>query len=125
MVRALLSSQWPGKPAPKLYALFRLLLTRLPSLEEPQACASIFLIKIFVHEGVLELSSTQSSSCRYGGELYSLKEAPGGSQNFSSDEEQLLTDIAQSRSLAHLTTLALPLTFQAKISLLFDQAFTH
>ncbi|MFC2049265.1 DNA repair protein RecO [Chlamydiota bacterium] len=126
MVQALLRSQWQGKPAPKLYILFRLFLEHLPTCENPQAGATAFLIKILSHEGLLQLSSELSSpqpTSRYGGEQYPPSHAPPGSIPFSSAEEALLSQLALSRSLSHITALTLPADFQTKIATLFSQVF--
>ena len=122
MVQALLRSQWQGKPAPKLYSLFRLFLEHLPASPAPPACASVFLIKILAHEGMLQLSSPQPT-CRYGGEQYLPSEAPPNHLSFSTEEEELLSQLALSRSLSHIASLALPTHFQTKISTLFHQVY--
>lgn len=123
MVQAVLRSQWQGKPAPKLYTLFRLFLEHLPQSTTPQGCVTAFLIKILAHEGTLQLSSPQSTY-RYGGEQYLPSNAPPGHLCFSADEEHLLSELALSRSLSHIASLVLPTGFQAKISTLFHQAFS-
>lgn len=48
---ALLLSQMPGKPSPRLYHLLRLFLDKLPSLDLSIALSS-FLLKLLKHEGL-------------------------------------------------------------------------
>ncbi len=121
-LQALLASQWQGKPAPKLYLLFRHFLDHLPKSATPQNCVTLFLIKILVHEGMLQLSAPQTSR-RYGGEQYSPSSAPPGSIPFSEEEEALLVQLAHCRSLAQTDSYAIPEQFQTKISTIFKQIF--
>jgi DNA repair protein RecO len=55
MVRAILQSQLPGKPAPALYALFSSCLKQIPAFPSPLPLASSFLLKLLECEGLLAL----------------------------------------------------------------------
>lgn len=124
MVQALLRSQWPGKAVPKLYLLFLLFLDQLPSSKDPGTLATIFLLKILKHEGLLQLC-TPAATYRFGGERFSSRrEAPLGAHSFSEKEEGQLSELALSRSLVSIAEQSLPPEFREKIATLFDQAFS-
>ena len=125
MVRALLDSQWIGKPAPHLFHLFFLFIQHLPSFKDPTSLATTFFIKLLAHEGVLHICEENSSNgiYRYAGERYSSKEAPSGAIPFSEAEEALLIQLATCRSLAQLMELHCAIPFQEKIETLVHQTF--
>lgn len=123
MVAALLKSQWIGKPAPKLFHLFRLFVEHLPIVKDPTSLTIAFLLKILAHEGLLQLASIESVY-RYAGECYSQREAPPGALSFSVEEENRLTQLAQCRSLTKLSEYRLEPSFQKKIESLFQQTFS-
>lgn len=81
LVRALLKSQLPEKPAPNLYALTLTYLKFLPSIENPSTFSSSFLLKLLKHEGILSLdhphtdfSSNQWQAVRILTELKTFQE---------------------------------------------------
>lgn len=55
LVKALLDSQLPEKPAPALYQLTKTYLEILPDFEEPNSLIASFLLKLLKHEGHLSL----------------------------------------------------------------------
>jgi hypothetical protein len=98
MVKTLLNSQWPDKPAPALYALFAKFLQKINEADYPLLIP--FLIKVLKHEGVLQTEQAEG---------------------WSMVEHQLLVQIANMRSLD-----AIPKTsenFVKKIESLFDKVF--
>src|ERR1700722_2098610 len=123
MIQALLQSQWPGKPAPKLFYLFSLFLDQIPYPKEYSTLITIFLLKILKHEGVLQLCTSLQSAYRFSGERYSQIDAPPGALLFTGEEEELLTELALTRSLSHIDGCILSLEFQKKIEILFAQTF--
>jgi DNA repair protein RecO (recombination protein O) len=124
MVYALLQSQWPDKPAPKLFALFILLLEHLPTVKEPSSFLTLFLLKLLRHEGLLQLSTPLQAVYRFAGERYSQKEAPPGALLFTEEEEELLTSLALTRFLPDLKECTLSTEFQKKIEILSAQTFS-
>lgn len=57
MVKIILKSQLPGKPAPKLYALLLAYLRRLPYFKDATPLLTSFYLKILTHEGLLSWES--------------------------------------------------------------------
>src|SRR5262249_13667698 len=123
MVQALLDSQWPEKPAPKLYQLFSLFLELLPQSVHPSSLSTAFLLKVLRHEGILQLSSEMRACSRCAGERYPTREVPFGALDFSFEEEALLTELALCRSMTQLSEFQLTMEFIKKIESLFFQAF--
>lgn len=129
MIQALLSSQWPGKPTPHLYQLFRLFLQKLPTLQSPTWMAPIFFLKILKHEGMLQMQP-RCTTCgdaavmrRYGAERFCAKHAPLLAQEFSPDEEKMLYILTESRSFEKMLSIPLEEPFIEKVEILFNQAF--
>lgn len=123
MIKALLQSQWPGKPAPKLFQLFCLLMDHLPNVNDPSALATAFLLKVLRHEGILQLCTPLKSAFRFAGERYSKEEAPPGALSITEEEEELLTELALCRTLSQIAEHPLSVEFQQKIEHLFTQSF--
>ncbi len=82
LVDVVLKSQWAGKPAPAMYALFNLYLTRLKEFVDPQAAVSSLRLKIMRHEG-----------------LFSPEALPAG---LDEEQRQLAIVLAYGRSFATL-----------------------
>jgi DNA repair protein RecO len=116
MIHNVLRSQSIGKPAPKLYILFRMFLEHLPS--NPSSIATAFSLKIMLHEGILQLGPLQATE-RYAGEITNLV----GAISFSPQEEEWLTALTLARSLSQITNHQLPGDFRKKIEALLTQAF--
>lgn len=57
MVKAILESQLPEKPAPLLYALFSTCLYQIPTFLCQNTLLACFYVKILKHEGIFSLSS--------------------------------------------------------------------
>lgn len=53
IVKALLASQLPDKPAPQLYQLTRIYLQSLPAFEDPLPLIASYYLKLLKHEGLL------------------------------------------------------------------------
>jgi len=58
LARAILKSQLPGKPAPKLYTLFSLSLKKIP--ESGPSIVPLFFLKLALHEGCISQGSRDS-----------------------------------------------------------------
>ncbi len=59
MVKAILESQLPEKPAPLLYALFSTCLHQIPTFLCQNTLLACFYVKILKHEGIFSLSSEE------------------------------------------------------------------
>jgi len=127
---ALLRSQSQGKAAPKLYTLFSHYLEKLTL--SPAILYASFLLKILKHDGLLQKEKS-CSLCkiplqeiwRFGGECFCKKHALQGALNFSQDEEKNLFFLAESRSLADITSFTFEESFTSKIAILFEAAMQH
>lgn len=53
MVQAVLHSQMPGKPAPKLYALLAACMKQLPTFEPIFRLTTSFRLRLLTHEGII------------------------------------------------------------------------
>jgi DNA repair protein RecO (recombination protein O) len=61
MVKIILKSQLPGKPAPKLYDLLLAYLNQLPNFEDPAPLIGSFSLKLLTHEGLFSWESIDVS----------------------------------------------------------------
>ena len=128
--QALLSSAWPGNAAPEVYALFALLLKRLPEHSHPISLIAPFLLKLLMHEGLLHVAPSCSTchlfleeTYRVGGEAFCKDHAPPEPTHFSKEENALLQALASTRSWQALLLPLDPL-FSAKVERLYAQAVT-
>ncbi|MFZ0564770.1 MAG: DNA repair protein RecO [Chlamydiales bacterium] len=128
LIYAVLRSQWPPRAAPELYFLFRLLLEKIPTLKCSQPLIPLFLLKVLKHEGVLQLTN-HCSACgnpanyRFGGACYCQNHAPQQAISFTSQEEEQLQQIANSRSLKEVASLKVADHFFSHIETLFKHVF--
>lgn len=128
LVQGLLHSQWLGKPAPRLYTLFCYFLEKIPEMATPSQLATAFLLKILLHEGILQLEEEcmecgNRSEKRFRGERYCHTHAPLQALFFNQEEEALIHLLAEGRSLQNIASLEQTKTFQEKVATLFSQAF--
>ncbi len=105
MAKALLQTQLPGKPASLLYALFNRYLKQIPTFTQPLPLTTSFLLKLLHLEGLLSLSQLP--------------------EEFSTDEQELILGLVESRSFKKLSELPLTLGFAQKIHEHFVQAIRH
>lgn len=121
MIRAVLRSQDPDRECPGIFLLFRKLLNELPESKDPMQLAHLFLLKVLIHEGLLQLDE-QCSMCktpptyRFGGERFCATHAPRGALELTQDEEKSLVHLAKLRSLKEMASAPY-------ITTLFDHAF--
>lgn len=128
LIQTILSSQWPGKPSPHLYILFRHFLQKISETEHPQRLIAAFLLKTLKHEGILQLQNICSicqgfTSYRLGGECYCEEHASPQAIFFTSPEEELLQKLATSRSFEEIVSLSRTSELEENIETLFKQAF--
>jgi DNA repair protein RecO len=101
LIKAIQMSQAGQRSSPALYRLLVLCLEKLPLMENPQAIAACFYLKLLLHEGLLSLET---------------KEA------FSDNENQLIFGLAACRSFADLAQISLPEGFMERIAHYFRES---
>jgi DNA repair protein RecO (recombination protein O) len=119
MAKDLLTTQFPGKKAPALYALLCAYMKKIPLSPKPDIFAASFRLKLLQHEGLLSLEQL----CACGaparqlseGESHCTKCKPG--LLFTSDEWEQLHQLAYVRQFSALPTGA---PFK-KIDVLFEE----
>ncbi len=104
MIQAIHLSQFPGKPAPKLYLLLLTYLKKLPLA--PKILWTSFRLKLLMHEGFMALSK---------GSIY----FEGNQIQVSSDAWKLLVILTRARLFTPLLHLDLPQDLEEKIDTLF------
>ena len=109
--QAILRSQLPEKAAPDLYALFVSYLKQIPHLTDPTSLLLSFQLKLWKHEGHLELSD-ECSSCQatpthylQEGESVCSLHAKSHAQSFSAKEWTTLKELLHVRSFQKLQTI--------------------
>lgn len=105
LLKALLSSQLPGKPAPALYVLALTYLKHLPSFTNPETLSASFLLKLLMHDGHLNPAH---------------KENP-----FTQAEWDTLIPLLSARTLQPLRDLPPSPLLNQKIEIFFTQKITH
>jgi DNA repair protein RecO (recombination protein O) len=100
MAKALLTSQFPGKPSPDLYALLSLFLKQIPSFPCQKALLGCFYLKVLKHEGHYHPQLEKDFS-------------------FSPEELAILLEIDLLRSFSKLRCYTFSLEFFTKIEELF------
>lgn len=122
LLKTLLATQLPHKPAPDLYKLLTGYLKNLPLAVDPFALATSFKLKVMRHDGTFGITP-YCNSCQndleqihvFGGESFCCNHKPVGSLWFNSEESGLLLELAYSRSYARLHELKVDGCFQTKI----------
>lgn len=125
---AISTSQWPGKPSPQLYMLFRLFLEKLPLVSFPSSLVAAFLLKILKADGSLQSDplcsichSAVEESFRFRGERFCRLDAPPEAFFFTPHEESLFSLLAHSRAFSDFLSLQIdPILFK-KIFNFFEQ----
>jgi DNA repair protein RecO (recombination protein O) len=108
--QAILRSQLPEKAAPALYALFASYLKQIPHLTDPTPLILSFQLKLWKHEGLLELSD-QCSCCEatpthlQEGESVCPLHAKPHAQSFSVKEWSTLKELLYVRSFQQLQNI--------------------
>lgn len=116
-------TQQPDKPAPELYQLLLLYLSKLPEITHPDVLASSFLLKLLRYEGVFPLLShcsvcsallqdTWIDAC----EPFCRPHAPSGAWHLTQEERHLVETLAYCRDFKQISSLALPSLLSQKIS---------
>ncbi|NGX47132.1 MAG: DNA repair protein RecO [Chlamydiae bacterium] len=101
LIKALLTSQLPGKPAPKLYNLTLTYLKHLPTFADPTSLTASFLLKLLKHDG--HLSATH-------------REPP-----FTSSEWEELLPLLSARTISSLQKHTTHPNLHQQIETLFHQ----
>lgn len=123
---ALLSSQFPGKPAPALYQLLLVYLKYLPRFPDPSPLRASFLLKLLKHEGHLSVAD-QCSHCDAPPSHFSMGEglcrahAPSYATPLSQEQWTTLALLADARAIPQLQGLNLEPELAQKIEKFFKE----
>lgn len=123
MVRALLKSQLPGKPAPLLFKLFKEYLLLLPQAKNPDTLVLSFLLKLERHEGILaieicgECQKTIQKAHLFQRQILCSEHQRPESIPLSTEEFASLQFLALSRSAEQLCAFIPPQTLKEKVTL--------
>lgn len=98
LLKCVLRTQLPQKPAPELYGLLCAYLDKIPKVSNPALIEASFRLKLLRHEGIFEESSAF----------------------FSAQEIPLVHDLAFSLSYEHLNQIPLSHDLNCKIKSFFD-----
>jgi DNA repair protein RecO len=113
LLHALKTSQFPHKPALKLYELLSIYLKMVPSFDNPHLLAASFRLKILRYEGLIAFNPLETEF-----------QPPIEYPLFDSFEYQTILVLALSRSTVFLERLMLTPTLQKKIEILFETLIT-
>jgi len=107
MVKHILKTQLPGKPAPRLYLLFSLYLKKIPDIKDPNLLLISFVLKALYHDGQLDLSDICSKCSEkaiglFQGESFCLKDLPHLGLRFSEEEWKTLQKLLTMKSFDEL-----------------------
>ncbi len=124
IAKSLLTSQFPGKPSPKLYLLAVTYLKKISEFSDPTKLAASFQLKLLQHEGVIHLSLTcqkcrAPSSFLCKGESLCKDHAKKESLSFTEEELHSLILLMGLKKFSEIETITAPLPFLEKISKLF------
>lgn len=126
-LEVIIKSQMPEKAAKPLYDLFLLFLERLPKIEALDTVFATFILKVMLHEGILQVHPKCSRcelapSFRYGGSRFCKEHTPLSSYPFDADEEAILAHLARVRLFDEIAKTSLPSNFLQKVEALFEQS---
>jgi DNA repair protein RecO (recombination protein O) len=127
MAKAVLATQLPGKPAPRLYLLFSRYLEELHLALRPKAFAASFLLKTLRHDGQIG-QVTHCSFCEMpldslflnGGESFCWRHAREGSLFLSKEERNAIERLLVSQALAEIKAFDLPDETYKKVKIVFE-----
>lgn len=125
--KAILDSQFEGKPSPLLYGLLLKYLEALPS-SPPENMVSSFLLKLLRHEGLLRLEPF-CGVCHEELKVFAFedgvvkcpKDAQHKERIFSQEESEVILALGLTTSLHLLQQLGMPQGLEKKIETLFSQ----
>lgn len=127
MLMAIQKSQYPLKPAPKIYQLMTNYLIQLPTFSNPEALRASFKLKLLRHEGLFTLQHN-CKSCEKElhaytfchGAFFCSEHAPESGLHFSREEADILILLGFSQDYAQLNLASISSYFQTKINTLFQ-----
>lgn len=127
LLKALLVSQLPNKPAPVLYQLLMEYLKKIPLFLSTDILISSFLLKVLRHEGVFGFTH-QCSVCQQAldvhhiclGEDFCQDHVSESHLILSQKEAELMVFLAFCRSFSRLAERTLPALFLSKVERLFE-----
>ncbi len=129
MLRALIDSQMPAVPAPKLFDLFCMYLNRLNSDAEMRAISMSFYLKILLHEGLLSLDEMCSNCSGNRPSTFWQQQpvcqacAPQSVLSFSEPEWQAMSSLATVKKFSDFSAIHIPPNLEEKIRDFFCTVF--
>jgi DNA repair protein RecO (recombination protein O) len=107
MAKALLDSQLLHKPAPELFMLFLKYLEKIPSFPSQEVLVGSFLLKLLIHEGLINLKKTcnvceKKASLLYNGESLCSSHQIEHVHNFSPKEFDVILNLAFIKNFSEL-----------------------
>lgn len=129
LVRAILDSQFPHKPAPQLYELFIRYLQEIPQTSNPGTLSSSFFLKVLRHEGLFGLSF-RCSACQielqtgcyvHQGESFCSEHSVHPYIPLNVEELEILLFLASCRNLKEISSKQVPQIIHKKTLELFSQ----
>lgn len=130
LMRAILKSQFPQKPAPQLYELLIRYMNEIPNTRHPTTLSASFLLKVLRHEGLfglLQCCSTCQTTLKtefhiHQGESFCLEHVRYPYTLLSHEEYTLLFFLASCRNLNEISSISIFQTLHEKTWDIFSQA---
>lgn len=129
MLRAITTSQMPGKPTPSLYALLANYLRQLAHFCDPISLWTSFQLKVLQHEGILSLDTTclcchkERASCITQGESRCIKCNSEATPHFSSKEWSVLLQFFRAKKFEELKKFKIGSKLTQTIETLYESCY--
>ncbi len=125
IAKALLHSQMPGKPSPRLYALTLAYLKQIPHFENPAPLVSSYQLKLLKHDGLTHIRlpcslCAMEASHLNRGQTFCYSHALPDSFFFTQSEWSALIELQDARQFEPLKQIALEPLLQEKIDHYFS-----
>ena len=112
MLKRILDTQLPHKPAPALYLLLKSFLARLQTTNAPDTLQIAFTLKLLRHEGLLSIKTrcgtcnAENAYCFHSGDNFCAACAPPFSTALTSEEWQQMIHLLACKSFDSLENLS-------------------
>jgi len=126
ILRAVLKTQMPNKPAPALFALLLTYLQKIPDFPNPDVLATSFYLKLLLLEGLLhfthECSHCKKPACSLAhGESVCKNHTLDPSRIFSEKDWEVLHELTYARQFSKLKSLDVSPRLFAEIEKIFQE----
>jgi DNA repair protein RecO len=131
LAHAILSSQFPGKPALPLFLLYRSYHQQTASFNSPATLLASFYLKILKYEGLIHLTThclhcgIKPACLLFNGESLCPEHRTPDALHFSPEEWELLLALDGAQQFSTLRQLFVPLSLSQKLSRLFHSRLSH